>query len=81
MTVSTEIVIEKMRKELEKAKIATAEQKDWKLSIAHVKLLAELLLEEQSSENVATAKNVTPTSKLEVKQEKNHDDGTSIFDF
>jgi len=81
MTISTEVVLEKMRQELEKANVATAEQKDWKLPIAHVKLLAELLLEEQPSENVKTTTKINPTPEREINQEKSHDDGTSIFDF
>lgn len=81
MTISTEVVIEKMTQELEKAKQATAEQKDWKLPISHVKLLAELLLEEQPSESVKTTTKVNKTPEREIYQEMSHDDGTSIFDF
>lgn len=81
MTISTEVVIEKMTQEIEKAKQATAEQKDWKLPISHVKLLAELLLEEQSSETVKTTTKVSKTPEQEIYQEMSHDDGTSIFDF
>lgn len=88
MGISHEVIIKKMTEELENAKLALAAQKEWQTSIAHVKLLSELLLEEKSTQINHTAPTIETVSKTikkepekDMKQTPDHDEGTSIFDF
>lgn len=79
--ISHETVLNKMTEELKNAKLALAEGRDWQTSIAHIKLLTELLLEEEPKQSSHPEPRLAEVSKSNVNQINNEDDGTSIFDF
>lgn len=79
--VSHEVILKKMTEELQKAKQAMAQQKEWQTSIAHIKLLSEILLEEEPKQNSRTVPSLEKVPKSNIDQAPKDDDGTSIFDF
>ncbi|MEI3604265.1 DUF5327 family protein [Pseudogracilibacillus sp. SE30717A] len=86
MVVSSETIINKMQKELEQAK-KTSDEQEKREHISKIKLLCELLLEENKDTNIQTTKEqrtfvADPVNNdISVTPSVNDDDGTSIFDF
>lgn len=81
MAVSNEAIMDRMIAEIKKAKAAMHEQKEWKLHIAHIQLLSDLLLEEKerSTNQVVTPLEKKPVQTVNEKNTKEPD--SSIFDF
>lgn len=81
MAVSNDAIMDRMIAEIQKAKAAMNEQKEWKLHIAHIQLLSDLLLEEKEK---PTNQIVTPLEKEPVQtvnEKSTQEPDSSIFDF
>lgn len=81
MAVSNDAIMDRMIAEIQKAKSTMNEQKEWKLHIAHIQLLSDLLLEEKakSPNQVMTPLEKKPMQTVNEEHAKEPD--SSIFDF
>jgi len=84
LAVSNEAIVNKMIAELQQAKTALNNQRDFKLHISHIQLLTELLLDEHGVED-ESVHNVLATLEKKTEHieryEETPNDDMSIFDF
>ncbi|HLS65565.1 MAG TPA: DUF5327 family protein [Pseudogracilibacillus sp.] len=93
MQISAKTIVHKMEQQLQLAKQAQLDRDTFRLHIAKVKMLAELLLEEdvadaKANADLARAVMEAREEERDMKKKLHHshespyeDDGTSIFDF
>lgn len=95
MAVSTDKVLQKMKRELAEAQESSADQAAMKQHIANIQLLCELLMEEEPSSKKRSARDITSEEMKAMMGEKtvakasntahttDHDgaNGDSLFDF
>lgn len=85
MAVSNQSVMNKMLAELQQAKVVSDEPEKWKVHIAHVKLLSELLLNENAltsnEEDRLLEQEKDRIQQMTTTSNSTQEDDTSIFDF
>lgn len=81
MAVSNEVIMDRMIAEIKRAKTALNEQKDWKVHIAHIQLLSELLLDEREMATKQTVHSLEDKPIQRVEQNHVKEPESSIFEF
>lgn len=84
MAVSNEKIMNKMMTELQQAKAAVHNQKEWMQHIGHIKLLSELLLDQHDNVDkriVNSFEGIEEVAVQSLEPKETVDEGDSIFDF